>query len=330
MTVVDVPVTVDTKTAEDRGDLFVPTDEPVLFDTSGESIDPSVTAPSGSPASAPAPAVAPAPASAPAAAAPAVADEAEEVARQNGGQIPKSRFNEVNIARKAAEARAEALEAENTRLKAAPPAAAPPAAAPAPAAPTPPAFDVEAQERAYADAMLDGNVDQALSIRKSINTHILDTAEQRASVRIRGELTEQQTATALEEASNQAVVDFPFLETPEGATALRVIIATRDDYVANDGMKPHLALRKAVAEIAPRFAPAADTPSKELPGATPPADTRTAEALRRGATDSNLQPPAIVNGIGNRATQGRIDVTTMTEKEFEVLPEAEKKKLRGD
>jgi hypothetical protein len=37
-----------------------------------------------------------------------------------------------------------------------------------------------------------------------------------------------------------------------------------------------------------------------------------------------------VNGIGNRATQGRIDVTTLTEAQFEALPDAEKKKLRGD
>lgn len=337
VTVSEVPVTVDPKTAEDRGDNFTPTgDEPVV-DNNGDSINTNdlsaealQTLVDGAEkeGGAAAPSPAPTPAPAPAAAAPA-ADEGEEVARQNGGHIPKGRFNEVNTARKNAEARAAELEAENARLKAqasAPAAPAPPAPAPAPAAPS---FDIDAQEAAYAEALLDGDSGKAAKIRQAINAHIVDTAEQRASTRIRGELTAEQQATALQEASDAAIVQYPFLNTAEGATALRIVVATRDAYIA-EGLKPHLALNKAVAEVAPKFAPAPATPSRESTAAPPAVDTRTAEAVRRGATDSNLQPPAIVNGLGNRATQGRIDVTTMTEKQFEALPEAEKRKLRGD
>ncbi|MGJ3704643.1 hypothetical protein [Variovorax sp. AFSI2.2] len=332
--VTNVPVTVDPKTAEDRGDNFTPTDDEPLLDNDGNSID-AADAPT------PAPAPAAAPTAAPVAAPAAAADDldGDEIERQNGGQIPKSRFNEVNERRKAEKLRADELAAENARLKAAAaaPAAATPTPAPAPAAaPAVPSFDINAQERAYTEALLDGDTDKALKIRGEINDHILATAEQRASVRVRGELSQAQQATALEEASDQAIADFPYLNTAEGATALRIIVATRDAYIA-DGMKPHLALKKAASEVAPRFAPAPATaaapgvpPSRELPTATPPIDTRTADALKRGAADSNLQPPAIVNGIGNRATQGRIDVTTMTEAQFEALPEAEKKKLRGD
>lgn len=334
--VASVPVTVDPKTAEDRGDNFTPTDEPLVLDNHGNSIDTTdlsadtlqalVDGAEKDGAAATAPAAAP-PAAAPAAA--PAPDEGEEVARQNGGQIPKGRFNEVNTARKAAEARAADLEAENARLKAqaaAPVAPTAPAAAPAPAAP---AFDMSAQERAYTEALLDGDTDKALKIRGEINDHILTTAEQRASTRIRGELTAEQQATALQEASDAAIAAYPFLNTAEGATALRIVVAARDAYIA-EGLKPHLALNKAVAEVAPRFAPAPVPPSRESTAAAPAVDTRSAEAIKRGAADSNLQPPAIVNGIGNRATQGRIDVTSMTEAQFEALPDAEKKKLRGD
>ena len=320
--VTTVPVTVDPKTAEDRGDNFTPTDEPLLLDTNGDSIDAADLSADALQALVDGAEKDGTAAAAPAAANPtaAAADEGEEVARQNGGQIPKGRFNEVNNARKTAEARAAELLAENERLRAASTTAAAPApAAPAPAAtaaPAVPAFDINAQERAYTEALLDGDTDKALKIRGEINDHILATAEQRASVRVRGELTQAQQATALEEASDQAIVDFPYLNTAEGATALRIIVATRDAYIA-DGMKPHLALKKAASEVAPRFAPApaaaagpAVPPSRELSAAAPAVDTRTADALKRGAADSNLQPPAIVNGIGNRATQGRIDVTT--------------------
>ncbi|BEP34337.1 hypothetical protein GmRootV59_13110 [Variovorax sp. V59] len=330
--VTNVPVTVDPKTAEDRGDNFTPTDDPLPLDNDGNSIDTADLSADalqalvdgaekdGTPA-----------APAPAAATTAAADEGEEVARQNGGQIPKGRFNEVNNARKTAEARAAELLAENERLRAASTAAAAPAAAAPTAAPAAaaPAFDMLAQERAYTEALLDGDTDKALKIRGEINDHILTTAEQRASTRIRGELTAEQQASALQEATDAALVAYPYLDTAEGATALRIVVATRDAYIA-DGLKPHLALNKAVAEVAPRFAPAPATPSRESTAAAPATDTRTANALSRGAADSNLQPPAIVNGIGNRATQGRIDVTTMTEAQFEALPDAEKKKLRGD
>lgn len=333
--VTDVPVTVDPKTAEDRGDNFMPTDEPLLLDNNGNSIDNTVDtdlsadtlqalvdgAEQGG-------AAAPAPAPAAPAAAPAAADDADEIERQNGGRIPKSRFNEVNEQRKAEKLRADELALENARLKATAPAA--PAAAPAAAAPpAAPAFDIDAQEVAYAEALLDGDTTKALAIRKSINSHIMDTAETRASTRVRGELTAEQQASALQEASDAAIVAYPYLNTADGATALRIVVATRDAYIA-EGMKPHLALNKAVAEVAPKFAPAPATPSRESTAAAPAVDTRSAAAVTRGAQDSNLQPPAIVNGIGNRATQGSIDVTTMTEAQFEALPDAEKKKLRGD
>lgn len=332
VTVSEVPVTVDLKTAEDRGDNFTPTDDAPLVDNNGDSIDAGgLTAEAlqalvdGAEKGAAAPASAPAPAPA---AAPAPADEGEEVARQNGGHIPKGRFNEVNTARKQAEARAADLEAENARLKAAQ-TSAPAAPAPAPAAPAAPAFDIDGQEAAYAEALLDGDSGKAAKIRQAINAHIVDTAEQRASSRIRGELTAEQQASALQEASDAAIAAYPFLNTAEGGTALRIVVATRDAYIA-EGMKPHLALNKAVAEVAPKFAPAPSTPSRESTAAPPAVDTRTVKAVERGAADSLLQPPAIANGIGNRATEGRIDVTKMTEKQFEELPEAEKKKLRGD
>lgn len=331
--VTNVPVTVDPATAEDRGDNFTPTDDELVLDNAGNSIP--ADAPAVTPAPAAAPVAAPAPAAAPAAATDDL--DADEIERQNGGLIPKSRFNEVNERRKAEKLRADELAAENARLKAAAAAPAPALAASAhAAAPAAPDFDINGQERAYTEALLEGDTDKALKIRGEINDHILATAEQRASVRVRGELSLAQQATSLEEASEQAIAEFPYLNTAEGATALRIIVAARDAYIA-DGMKPHLALKKAASEVAPRFAPAPAAvaapgvpPSRELSAAAPAIDTRTADALKRGAADSNLQPPAIVNGIGNRATQGRIDVTTMTEAQFEALPDAEKKKLRGD
>lgn len=311
--IADTGISVDAATAAARGDDFTPTNDELVLDNDGNSIDQAAAA-----------------AGRAAANAAADADELGELDEQpgpeGGGRIPKARFNEVNNARKLAEARADLLAAELERLRQ-PGAAAAPAPAAAPAAP---AFDVKAQERAYADAMLEGDVDKALEIRDTINDHIMAMAEQRATTRVQANMTQAQTARTLQEASNQAVQDFPYLDTPEGADALDLIIAKRNAGVAA-GKPIHVALAEAVALIAPRFAPAGQgTPSSVLQGKGAPADTRSANALARGAQDSNLQPPAIVNGIGNRATQGKVDVTQLTDAQFEQLTPEQKKAMRGD
>lgn len=267
------------------------------------------------------------------------ADDDAGQQREAGGPkvIPKGRFNEVNEQRKQAqreaeEARAEAerlrLELESLRRAPAPAPAANPTPA-APAAPAAPAFDIKAQERAYAEALLEADVDKAMEIRDRINAHIAAEAEAKATTKVTQELTARQMAEALERASDQAVKDFPYLNTPEGADALDIILAARDAKIAR-GMPAHEALAEAVKTIAPKFAPASDTPSGDSTAAPAARDTRSAAAVARGAADSARQPPQLNAGVGDRATGGRVNVETMTDEQFENLSAAEKRRLRGD
>lgn len=246
-----------------------------------------------------------------------VKDEPKEVVHEpetKPQHIPKSRFDEVNNRKN--ELASELAEAQRVieSLRA-------PAAKPAPDT-----FDEDSKEQAYIDAMLDGNADLAKSLRREINANLISQTVQQ----VRAETAQEQAATTLKQASAQAVADFPYLDTDDGADALELIVASRNDKIAK-GMSPAEALRSAVAMIAPKFAPESDeTPSRELTGGKPAADTRTAAALARGAADSNLQPPTIQAGTGNRATAGRVDVANMSEEQFENLTLAEKKRARGD
>ena len=256
--------------------------------------------------------------------------------RQSGGRIPKARFDEVNTERKEAireaaeaKARAELLERELEQLRAA---SARPAAAPD--VPPEPTFDEDAKEAEYIEAMLNGDATLAKQIRREINQHIKATAEAAAIASTQAELA-QRTAEAerrtvaanLQAASAQAIADYPYLDTAEGAMALKLIVAARDADIAA-GVPPHIALAEAVKAIAPKFAP--DTPARESTGGKGAGDTRTAAAIARGATDSQLQPPAVQAGIGARAGGGRINVNAMTDEQFDNLSEADKKRLRGD
>jgi hypothetical protein len=228
--------------------------------------------------------------------------------------IPKVRFDEVNNRKN--ELAAELAEAHRVieSLRA-------PAAKPAPAT-----FDEDAKEQEYIDAMLDGNADLAKSIRREINANLISQTVQQ----VRADTAHEQAATSLQQASTQAVADFPYLDTEDGAEALELIIASRDAKIAR-GMVPAEALRTAVAAIAPKFAPESEAPpSSGLTSGKPAADTRTAAALARGAADSNLQPPTVQAGTGNRATAGRVDVANMSDEQFENLTLAEKRRARGD
>lgn len=234
--------------------------------------------------------------------------------------IPRGRFNEVNQQRKDALAQLAAANEEIARLKEGREAA-PAATAAAQSA----VFDVEAQEEAYVEALMDGDTKAAVAIRRQINAHL----QHQASERVTQELTTRQAEQLLKNTAKSVSDAYPWLNQPESDDVLELILAARDRKIAA-GMPPHLALADAANTIAPRFAPAGDTPSGDLPKVAAAKDTRPAAALARGAADSTAQPPALQAGIGQRATATRVNVSQLTEEQFEALTPAEKKRLRGD
>jgi hypothetical protein len=263
-------------------------------------------------------------------------DAAGEHGRPAATGIPKGRFNEVNQQRKDALAALAAANEEIARLKGAKPDAASPTPAPAPAAKAPapataaaaPAgeFDVEAQEEAYVAALMEGDTKGAVAIRRQINAYL----QHQASAQATQELTARQSAQLLKTTAESVSAAYPWLNTPEGADTLELILAARDRKIAN-GMPPHLALADAANTIAPKFAPEGEAPPSRVSANGEPAkDSRPAAALARGAADSTAQPPALQAGIGQRATAARVNVSQMTEEQFEALTPAEKKRLRGD
>jgi hypothetical protein len=174
--------------------------------------------------------------------------------------------------------------------------------------------------------MLDGDSDKALQIRKQINAHLRAQAANDIEVRN----TEKQAADALMEAATQAVIDYPYLDTLDGEFARGLIMTTRDQAIAQ-GKSPAQALTDAVAKIAPRFAPeGSTTPTPVLPKGKGAVDTRTQQALERGAADSLRQPASAQAGIGNRADAVRTNVMQMDENQFANLSAEEKRRLRGD
>lgn len=253
-------------------------------------------------------------------------DASSPSAEPKSGSIPKARFDEVNERRKTAEQELEAMRNELQALKSSKPVAQAQSTQQEAKELPADAFDEDAKEQAYIEAMLDGDTAKAKEIRKEINANL----RKQAASEVRASNAQAEQAGLLSRAAEKASQEFPYLDTDDGAYALGLIVAARDAAIAK-GVPAHQALSEAVAKIAPRFAPDGTTPpTRDLPEKKPAADTRTQQALERGALDSTRQPPQMQGGLGNRSDKVRVDVQALDEDQFAALTPAEKKALRGD
>ena len=258
---------------------------------------------------------------APAAATPAPAPAPDTGSGDGSGatqNVPYARFREVNESKRQLEEQLAVMQQEVQALKAGRQPAAAPATAPAPAA-----FDVDAAEEQYAQAMLDGDAKAASAIRRTINQHIEDSAVRR----VEQTTQQQQTTSKSQEVVARALQEHPWLDQEEGAAALEMIEAM---VLAKTtaGVPRHLALENAIAIVAPRFAP--NPPPVGLGNRNAPVDTRLERADKRGAADSLLQPAAVQAGMGNRATAPKIDDSTkLTDDQITNLSKDEMAKVLG-
>lgn len=318
-------------TPEDRGD-FLEKDEPGAT----TSATPAPDAQASGTAAATAPAQAPADGAGQEG---GTGDDGPE--GRNSGSVPHSRFNEVNERRKEAERLLEQERAENARLRGqqqpSTEASAPKdgAASAKPASEAQP-FDMDSKEAEYLEALMEGETEKAMQVRREINAALVEQARSNARAELEqaeAQRSHQSAMKALAEEAETVLKSYPYLNTEEGEVASEMIIERRNALAAK-GMAPHLALREAAALIAPRFAPAgsaSNTPAKDLKAGAPQADSREAAARTRGAQASVAQPPAPVAGMGNRATGAdTADVALMDDEQFDRLSEAEKRRLRGD
>jgi hypothetical protein len=258
----------------------------------------------------------------PAAAVAAEVVEEEEAAKPNG-MIPKARFDEVNNAKKAAELREATLLAEIEALRRG---EVKPEAVPAKGAVVEAVPEVSALEDQYTDALMDGDRDKARELRMQINAIIRDSAVQEVEHRS-SQATESNNIAAAAAAVIEQYPEFDDTGELANADAINEMVEMRDFYIAAKGMSPAEAITKAAEKVARMYnlgaeaAPADDAPA---------VDDRTVVAIKRGAKIAAGQPSTAAVGVGTRQDAAKVNIQTMSEEQFEALPEAEKKRMRGD
>lgn len=236
-------------------------------------------------------------------------------------RIPKGRFNEVNERMKAAEAELAILKSQTNiqqqdqstqdrerELN-------------------PPSFDFDAKEAERDEALLDGDTALAKSLSAEIRQAMLVEAGKIAQAEVAKIKTDEIANTnhrAAQEAANKAVADYPFLnDDPE---AYDEVVALRDTYT-----RTGLSLPEAITKAADRVAIIYGIAPVE--GVAPAqVASRTEAARSRNADAANRQPPPTLKmGSGNRAQADKtLNTLVMSSDEIAALPQAERKRLRGD
>jgi hypothetical protein len=252
-----------------------------------------------------------------------VTDEAADETGDTGNQIPHARFQEVNQKRKDAIARADAAEAELLALQT--------LQEEAKKEPATPDFDYDAKEMLYMDAVLEGNQETALALRKEIraaeSADNLRGAEQVAvgADTQSAEMNKFNATTAVLEA------EFPVLDTEnEGYNEVIVdeILALHTDFMKSGNYSLAQAIDKATRVTAKMHG--IDPLGEEKPKSKVKDVDKEAEKNVNKKIDLAKKQPAKMEGKDNPDTPDSSNAMEMSDEEFEGLPESTKRRMRGD
>lgn len=196
-------------------------------------------------------------------------------------------------------------------------------------------FDFDDAEQRYADALVEGDKKKASEIRAEIRT-----AEETARETKKAEqdkVIETRQALEFEAASiaTKMFKEYPFFDsTADKANkkAIAVLIAVRDQ-AFNSGVPFPQAVQHAFDEVGPMYAhlvekPTDDKGKKTADELASDKKKKDDEEKARAADTAGKQPPDL-KGSANLAGK-KINAATLTEAEFDSLPEPEKARLRGD
>ena len=268
----------------------------------------------------------------------AVAGEDAETEDDSAGRgsrvVPHARFNEVNEKLKASEEARIRAEERARILEEQAKGGAKPEKATAPAA-----FDFDAKEDEYAEAMMDGDRDKAKALRREINAELRRQADQAAVVRASEQVAIENEKRAFNDALSSIYARYPVLDnrkTGANQDAINDAVEFRDLYLAK-GKTPTVALNMAADRVVKLYklkqadAKDDDEGEGETEDEATQAEKRARASLARNAESAKRQPASLSKGgVGERATASKVQIEDLSDEDFGKLPASVKARMRGD
>lgn len=256
---------------------------------------------------------------------PAEEEEEEGEEDTDDRRIPKARFDEVLKERNQLREEFERLRRKVEELEQGKQAEPEPEPEPEAAAPEP--YDFEAAEAKFAEAVINGDVEEAKRIRAEITRKQLEIAEQTA----RAEAAQVQNLAQMQVQFQRAVEElenqYPAFRPGDEAydqEAVDAVLKIHSGLVAV-GEDPVAALEQAATLVAAQrgLQPVGreEAPQQQAAPAKKP-------AVKQKLSAKEKQPPK-QGGVAGRSVDD-LDLDNLSEEEFDALPEATKARLRGD
>lgn len=248
--------------------------------------------------------------------------ESEEPAQNKNHMIPKHRYDSVRAENKALEKQVEALLAQQKEPDE-----------------YVSDFDIAAKETEMYELMLDGENQKAAALRQQIEAERTARLEHHLTEKITRQVNESQQATALQRAAAQIEEQFPIFDSKSDQYNEPLTNEVNALHVGlqQQGMNTVEALDKAVKYVLMGNNLLDMTPNGPEPSALgQKSATKVDEVAKKRAEVSRKlkaaesQPPEMPGESSSARGEKALDIASMTEDEFNALPEATLKRLRGD
>lgn len=244
--------------------------------------------------------------------------------------VPYARFKEVNDELREARERLARLEG---RVEAESKARSTPAAEPSKK------VDLDALEEQYMIASIEGDASKVKALRAQIRAEEQRLAEEAAEARVlkrveerdrdreekQRQAAEEQEMARFKQVAAVAIAKHPELDINGEKADMKKIGDVKDwrDMYITRGHAPSAALAAAVQKVM-GAAPAAKPSGAGIAGN----DRKAASVARNVEVEKKIPPAGDGGSDGGKPT--RVNVEKLTDAEYDALPEAEKKRLRGD
>ena len=253
-------------------------------------------------------------------------EELEEVleepkAKKKGQMVPKSRLDEVLAKQKALQKQLDELKQANQ-----------------PPPPNLPSYDFEAKEREYQDFILDGEPDKAAKLRSEIRNAEREAMSHELRREVEQTVSRNNEETALQQAANLLETEYPVFDQNSAdynEDYTQEVIELRDAFMIQ-GLGAVDALSKAsnfvikAHDIGSESDDSSALTAKQAPKKSVDEVAKKRAEVAKKLDAAKKQPPELPGEGSSSHGEKALDISSLSEEEFNALPEATLRRLRGD
>lgn len=236
--------------------------------------------------------------------------------------VPKSRLDEVLAKQKALQKQLDDMKAAQT-----------------PSEEAPEEYDFASKEVEYQNFLLDGEAEKAAALRSEMRKAERAQIEYEMTEKMNQTVNQNQQQGALQQAANELEANFPVFDANSDQydeAMTQEVIELRDAFIIK-GENAVAALSKAAKFVISEYSlvDTTETASALTADTAPPAKSDDEVAKKRAQVARKLkaaesQPPELPGESSATRGESSFDINALSEEEFDALPEATLKRLRGD